>query len=134
VIVTATGFDLSALGEIPFTIDGRPLAFPTPSPGTAPCSPACPTCCGCSATSAELDAACGPAGNFVCRLLDDMQQQGARVVTPQLRPDETTMPRRPWVDPDNFNPGYLMRGIHLMPKQGDHQPGGWHAGLQLKAA
>jgi len=32
------------------------------------------------------------------------------------------MARLPWIDPENFNPGYLARGIHLMPKQGDHEP------------
>jgi len=25
----------------------------------------------------------------------------------------------PWIDPENFNPGYLMRGMHLLPKRGD---------------
>ena len=25
----------------------------------------------------------------------------------------------PWIDPENFNPGYLMRSMHLMPKRGD---------------
>ncbi|MCE3289900.1 MAG: putative Flavin-containing monooxygenase, partial [Caulobacter sp.] len=25
----------------------------------------------------------------------------------------------PWIDPENFNPGYLMRGMHLLPKAGD---------------
>jgi hypothetical protein len=29
------------------------------------------------------------------------------------------MPRLPWIDPENFNPGYLMRSMHLMPKRGD---------------
>ena len=29
---------------------------------------------------------------------------------------------RPWVDPENFNPGYLARSLHLMPKQGDREP------------
>ena len=24
-----------------------------------------------------------------------------------------------WIDPENFNPGYLMRGMHLLPKRGD---------------
>jgi hypothetical protein len=24
-----------------------------------------------------------------------------------------------WIDPENFNPGYLMRSLHLMPKRGD---------------
>ncbi len=28
----------------------------------------------------------------------------------------------PWADPENFNPGYLMRSLHLMPKSGDRQP------------
>jgi len=29
------------------------------------------------------------------------------------------MPLLPWIDPENFNPGYMMRGMHLMPKRGD---------------
>jgi hypothetical protein len=29
------------------------------------------------------------------------------------------MPRLPWIDPENFNPGYLMRDMHLLPKAGD---------------
>ena len=28
----------------------------------------------------------------------------------------------PWVDPDNFNPGYILRGQHLLPRQGDRAP------------
>jgi monooxygenase len=28
----------------------------------------------------------------------------------------------PWVDPENFNPGYLTRSLHLLPKQGDKNP------------
>ena len=28
----------------------------------------------------------------------------------------------PWVDPQNFNPGYLARSMHLMSKQGDRSP------------
>jgi hypothetical protein len=29
------------------------------------------------------------------------------------------MPITAWMDPDNFNPGYLMRSMHLLPKRGD---------------
>ena len=25
----------------------------------------------------------------------------------------------PWIDPQNFNPGYIMRSMHLLPKRGD---------------
>jgi hypothetical protein len=39
-----------------------------------------------------------------------------------LRQEDGNMPRLPWVDPENFNPGYLMRSLHLMPSQGDHEP------------
>ena len=33
----------------------------------------------------------------------------------------TTAQLLPWIDPENFNPGYLMRGMHLLPKRGDKQ-------------
>ncbi len=29
---------------------------------------------------------------------------------------------RPWIEPQNFNPGYLARGMHLLPRQGAHEP------------
>jgi cation diffusion facilitator CzcD-associated flavoprotein CzcO len=61
-------------------------------------------------------------GDFVCRLLQHMDELGASVVTPQLRPEDEGMPLLPWVDPENFNPGYLTRSLHLLPKQGDRDP------------
>ncbi|HLK44677.1 MAG TPA: FAD-containing monooxygenase EthA, partial [Acidimicrobiales bacterium] len=61
-------------------------------------------------------------GDFVCRLLTHMDELGARVVVPTLRDDERDMPRSPWVDPDDFNPGYVARSLHLMPSQGDRPP------------
>ena len=32
------------------------------------------------------------------------------------------MPLKPWIDKDNFNAGYMMRSLHLMPQQGTAQP------------
>jgi len=57
--------------------------------------------------------------DFVCRLLNHMKEKGARQVTPTLRPEDADMPLLPWIDPENFNPGYVMRGMHLLPKRGD---------------
>ena len=57
--------------------------------------------------------------DFVCRLLNHMKEKGARKVTPTLRPEDQDMPLLPWIDPENFNPGYMMRGMHLLPKRGD---------------
>jgi hypothetical protein len=61
-------------------------------------------------------------GDFVCRLLNHMDQKGVSVVTPRLRAEDEGMTLRPFVDPENFNAGYLLRGLHLLPKQGDHAP------------
>jgi hypothetical protein len=36
-----------------------------------------------------------------------------------LRPEDKDMAILPWIDEENFNPGYLLRGMHLLPKRGD---------------
>jgi hypothetical protein len=40
-------------------------------------------------------------------------------VTPRLRPEDADVQLGSWIDPENFNPGYLQRSQHLMPKSGD---------------
>ncbi len=51
-----------------------------------------------------------------------MDAKAVDVVVPRLRPGDADMKLLPWVDPENFNPGYLQRGMHLLPKQGDREP------------
>ena len=58
-------------------------------------------------------------GDFVCRLLNHMEEKGFKKVAPILRSEDKDMPLLPWMDPENFNPGYLMRSMHLLPKRGD---------------
>jgi hypothetical protein len=58
-------------------------------------------------------------GDFVCRLLNHLKELGATTVTPALRADDADMPILSWIDPDNFNPGYMMRSMHLLPQRGD---------------
>ena len=48
-----------------------------------------------------------------------MKAKGAKRVVPALRPEDKDMTLEPWIDPENFNPGYLMRGMHLLPKSGN---------------
>jgi len=57
--------------------------------------------------------------DFVCRLLGHMKAKGARKVEVRLRPEDHNMPILPWIDPENFNPGYMMRNMDLLPKRGD---------------
>ena len=37
----------------------------------------------------------------------------------RIEPKDAGLPLLPWIDPENFNPGYLMRGMHLLPKHLD---------------
>jgi len=55
-------------------------------------------------------------------MFDHMAEQQARVVTPTLGEAEAGMALRPWIDPENFNAGYIMRALAILPKQGDHEP------------
>jgi hypothetical protein len=48
-----------------------------------------------------------------------MDELGVHRVTPRLRAEDADMPISSWIDPDNFNPNYLMRSMHLLPKRGD---------------
>ena len=57
---------------------------------------------------------------YTCRLINRMDELGARQVTPRLRDSDLDMPARPWID--GFSSGYMQRVMHLFPKQGDREP------------
>jgi monooxygenase len=123
VIITATGFDLSVLGDIAFNVDGQPVDFADTVTYRGIMFTGVPNLAyvfGYFRASWTLRA--DLISDFVCRLLDHMDERGATMVTPVVPDDEADMALGPWVDPDNFNPGYLNRSMHLMPKQGDHDP------------
>jgi cation diffusion facilitator CzcD-associated flavoprotein CzcO len=120
VIVTATGFNLNVLGDIDFVVDGEPLVFSDKLTYRGVMFTGVPNMAwvfGYVRSSWTLRA--DLVADFVCRLLNHMEAKGARRVTPTLRPEDEGMRRLPWMDPENFNPGYIMRGLHLLPKQGD---------------
>ncbi len=123
IIVTATGFNLNVLGDIAFTVDGRPLAFSDTVTYRGAMFTGVPNMAwvfGYFRASWTLRA--DLIADFVCRLLKHMDTRGAVSVTPTLREADEGMHLSPWVDPENFNPGYLMRGLDLLPKQGDRPP------------
>jgi len=120
IIITATGFNLNVLGDITFSIDGKPLDFANTVTFRGMMFTGVPNLVwvfGYFRASWTLRA--DLIGDFVCRLLAHMQAKGANRVTPVLRPQDKDMKLGPWMDPENFNPGYLMRGMHLLPKAGD---------------
>ena len=123
VIVTATGFNLNVLGDIAFSVDGKPLDFANTVTYRGAMFTGVPNMTwvfGYFRASWTLRT--DLLGDFVCRLLKHMDANGSDVVTPSLRAEDQNMALGPWVDPENFNPGYLARGMDQLPQQGDHLP------------
>jgi len=120
IVVTATGFDLCVLGGIEFVIDGKPLNFGDTVTYRGLMFTGVPNMAwvfGYFRASWTLRS--DMAADFVCGLLANMKKKGARKVEVALRPDERGMERLPWIDENNFNPGYMLRGMHLLPKRLD---------------
>jgi cation diffusion facilitator CzcD-associated flavoprotein CzcO len=120
VIITATGFNLSVLGDIEFAIDGEPLDLATTVTYRGMMFTGVPNLAwvfGYFRASWTLRA--DLVSDLVCRLLAHMTELGASTVTPRLRPEDADMPLLSWMDPENFNPGYLMRSMDLLPRRGD---------------
>ena len=108
------------LGDIEFTVDGEPLAFGETVTYRGMMFTGVPNLAWVfgyfrAAWTLRADLV----ADFVCRLLEHMERKGARKVTVALRPEDADMPLLPWIDPEDFNPGYLTRGLHLLPRRGD---------------
>lgn len=120
VVITATGFHISLLGDIAFSINGKPLHLPETVTFRGIMVTGVPNFAwiyGYNVYSWTLRA--DLVSEFVCRLLRHMQARGYRRVMPALRPEDSDMRIGPWVDPEKFSPGYLMRYRHLFPQRGD---------------
>ena len=120
IVATATGFNLNVLGDIDFSIDGEPLAFHETVTYRGVMFTGVPNMAwvfGYLRNSWTLRTEL--IADFVCRMLNHMTEKGAKRVEVALRPSEHNMPRGSWIDPENFNANYIMRGQHLLPQAGD---------------
>lgn len=119
IVVSATGFHMSVMGDIPFSLDGVPLDFAQTVAYRGVAFTGVPNLAWTfgyyrASWTLRVDLVC----DFVCRWLTHMRQTGAVEVSPQLRPQDSSMELRPFIDPEDFSPGYIMRGIHRFPRQG----------------
>lgn len=120
IIVTATGFNLSVLGGINFSVDDKPVDFADTVTYRGMMFTGVPNMVWVfgyfrASWTLRVDLV----ADFVCRLLREMDEKKVTSVRPELRPEDSDMNISSWIDPENFNPGYLMRRMHLMPKRGD---------------
>ena len=119
IIITATGFNLSVLGGIPFTVDNKPVDFAETVTYRGMMFTGVPNMAWVfgyfrASWTLRVDLM----GDFIARLLKHMDEKHVHQVEVALPPEDEDMERQPWIDASNFNPNYLMRSLHLMPKRG----------------
>ena len=121
IIVTATGLQLVTLGEMDFFVDGVPLDFSKTwtYKGVAYSDvPNLASCFGYVNASWTLKA--DLTSEYVCRLLNHMEETDSTQCTPRLREEDGDMPQRQWIE--DFPAGYMQRMMPLLPRQGDREP------------
>jgi monooxygenase len=123
VVVSATGFNLSVMGDVAFTVDDEPVDFTERVTWRGAMISGIPNMAyvfGYFRHSWTLRV--DLVSDLVMRLFTHMQDRGATMVVPTLRPEDAGMEFRPWSDPENFNAGYVLRSQHILFKQGDREP------------
>ena len=117
-IVTATGLKLIVLSGVDFTVDGRKVEVPKTVTYKGMMYSGVPNL---AQTFGYINASwtlrADLTAEYVCRLLNHMDEVGAAQVTPTLGPEDKSMATRPWID--GFPAGYMMRSMHLFPRQGE---------------
>jgi monooxygenase len=123
VVVSATGFNLSVMGDVAFTVDDEPVDFTERVTWRGLMISGIPNMAyvfGYFRHSWTLRV--DLVSDLVGRIFAHMQEKGATMVVPTLRTEDAGMQLRPWSDPENFNAGYVLRSQHTLFKQGDREP------------
>jgi monooxygenase len=120
IIIAATGFNLSVMGEIPFDVDGKPVNWPDTVNYRGMMFTGVPNVAWVMGYfRASWTLRVDLMGDFVCSLIKKMDSKNAHRVDVQFRPEDKDMAILPWIEDDHFNPNYLVRDLHKMPKRGD---------------
>ncbi len=118
IIVTATGLQLEAMGGATVTVDGKPVDFGKTFTYKGLMYSGVPNLASVFGyTNASWTLRADLICDYVCRLLNTMDQKGVQIATPRLK-DESMQPE-PWLD---FSSGYVQRAIAILPKQGPKAP------------
>lgn len=121
ILVTATGLTLKLLGGVSVSVDGAPIEISQCFSYQGLMLSGVPNLVqtfGYINVSWTLRADLN--SQFVCDLLKEMDRRGANVCVASLEAEESAMAARDWVT--DFNPGYMRRSLHLLPRQGDRMP------------
>jgi cation diffusion facilitator CzcD-associated flavoprotein CzcO len=118
VVVTATGLNLLLLGGIDVSLDGEPVdvSKTVAYKGMMICGvPNLALTLG--YTNASWTLKCDLVAQYACRLINHMDEHGYDVCTPE--PPGPSVATEPFID---FNSGYVLRSIDVLPRQGATRP------------
>ncbi len=118
VIVTATGLNLQLLGGMEIGVDGRSVDMADTVGYKGMMFSGLPNMAvTLGYTNASWTLKADLCAEYVCRLLNHMDANGYRVVTP--RGPDPSQPTQPFLD---LRSGYVLRSLDALPKQGDRTP------------
>jgi monooxygenase len=121
IVVTATGLNMQVLGGIEVVVDGCRVDFSQTYTYKGMMNSDVPnlvTTFGYINASWTLRA--DLIAEFVCRLINHLDERRMRQCTPRLREADLQMASRPFIE--DFSSNYIRRALHLLPKQGDREP------------
>jgi cation diffusion facilitator CzcD-associated flavoprotein CzcO len=118
VIVTATGLVLKLFSGMQLVVDNAPVELPKTLVYKGMMFSDVPNFAyAVGYTNASWTLKCDLTAEYVCRLLNHMDQHGYDVCTPRVR--DPDIEDEPVID---FNSGYVLRGLDSLPRQGSKTP------------
>jgi len=117
IVVTATGLNLLAFGGVRFAVDGEDVELPETMAYKSMMLSGLPNLVytlGYTNISWTLKA--DLVAEYACRLINHMDARGYTRAVPVRDP---SVSERPFLD---FEPGYVLRSLDALPKQGSRQP------------
>jgi monooxygenase len=119
VIVTATGLNLVTMGKTRLSVDGAPVSLADHVNYKGVMFNDIPNLASVFGyVNASWTLKTDIVADYVCRLLNEMDRQGATIANPHL--DIPDMPRLPFVE--DFSSGYFARSFDQLPKNGNRHP------------
>ena len=130
-VAAATGFNMNVMGDIDFSIDGKPIDFHDTVTYRGMMFTGVPNLAwvfGYFRASWTLRSEL--VAQFVCRLMAHLDATGYDRIEVALGGDQVQLERHDWINRDDFDPAYLERAVHLLPQRLDlpewqHQQNYW---------
>ena len=118
IIVTATGLVLKLFSGMELVVDGTPVNMPRTLVYKGMMFSDVPNLAfAVGYTNASWTLKCDLSSEYVCRLLNYMDQQGYATCTPRV--NDPNVGDEPVID---FNSGYVLRALPFLPRQGSKPP------------